>query len=100
MPRLVWSEPALANVRRLYRFLMMKNPAAAQRAVRVIREGVNILAGHPQVGRVDEDMEEAFRDWPIQFGDSGYVVRYRFDGDQVTILTVRHQREAGFKTTG
>ena len=100
MPRLVWSEPALANVRRLYRFLMMKNPAAAQRAVRVIREGVNILAGHPQVGRVVEDMEEAFRDWPIQFGDSGYVVRYRFDGDQVTILTVRHQRGAGFKTTG
>lgn len=100
MPRLVWSEPALANVQRLYRFLMMKNPAAAQRAVRVIREGVNILAGHPQVGRVVEDMEEAFRDWPIQFGDSGSVVRYRFDGDQVTILTVRHQREAGFKTMG
>ena len=99
MPRLVWSEPALAHVQRMYRFLVMKNPAAAQRAVTAIREGVSILAGHPQVGRVVEDMEEAFRDWPIQFGDSGYVVRYRFDGDQVTILTVRHQREAGFKAT-
>lgn len=96
MPRLVWSEPALAHVQRMYRFLVMKNPAAAQRAVTAIREGVDILAGHPQVGRVVEDMEEAFRDWPIPFGDSGYVVRYRFDGDQVTILTVRHQREAGF----
>lgn len=96
MPRLIWSEPALANVQRLYRFLVTKNPAAAQRAMRAIREGVNILAAHPQVGRVVEDMEEAFRDWPIQSGDSGYVVRYRFDGDQVTILTVRHQREAGF----
>lgn len=99
MPRMVWSEAALAHVQRLYRFLVTKNPAAAQRAVRAIREGVSILAGHPQVARVVEDMEEAFRDWPIQFGDSGYVVRYRFDGDQVTILTVRHQREAGFKAT-
>ena len=99
MPRLVWSEPALAHVQRMYRFLVMKNPAAAQRAVTAIREGVDILAGHPQVGRVVEDMEEAFRDWPIPFGDSGYVVRYRFDGDQVTILTVRHQREAGFQAT-
>ena len=56
MPRLVWSEPALVHVQRLYRFLVTKNPAAAQRAVRAIREGVNILAAHPQVGRVVEDM--------------------------------------------
>ena len=99
MAEIVWSEPALANVQRLYRFLVTKNPAAAQRAGGGIREGVGILAGQPQVGRVHGYMEEAFRDWPIQFGDSGYVVRYRFDGDQVTILTVRHQREAGFKAT-
>ena len=98
MSRLIWSEPALARVQRLYRFLAAKNPAAAQRAVRAIREGVSILAAHPQVGRIVEDMDEAFRDWPIHFGDSGYVVRYRLDGDQVTILTVRHQREAAFKT--
>ena len=99
MSRLIWSEPALASVQRLYRFLAAKNPAAAQRAVRAIREGVSILAAHPQVGRIVEDMDEAFRDWPIHFGDSGYVVRYRLDGDQVTILTVRHQREVAFKTT-
>jgi len=63
-----------------------------QRAVKAIRDGVKILAVHPQVGRVLKDMDEAFRDWPIDFGDSGYVVRYRFDGEQVTILAVRHQR--------
>jgi plasmid stabilization system protein ParE len=51
------------------------------------------------VGRVVEDMDEAFRDWPVHFGDTGYVVRYRFEGDQVTILAVRHQREAAFKPT-
>jgi plasmid stabilization system protein ParE len=96
MPSLIWSEPALANIQRLYRFLAGKNLAAAQRAVKAIRDGVKILAQHPQVGRVVDDMDEAFRDWPVDFGDSGYVVRYRFDGKLVTILAVRHQKEAGF----
>lgn len=96
MPSLVWSEPALASVQRLYRFLAGKNVAAARRAVKAIREGVSILAAHPQVGRVVEDMDAAFRDWPVDFGDSGYVVRYRFSGAEVTILAVRHQKEAGF----
>lgn len=96
MPRLIWSEPALASVQRVYRFLAEKNLAAASRAVKAIREGVNILAVHPQVGRVVDEMDEAFRDWPVDFGDSGYMVRYRFDGEQVTILAVRHRKEAGF----
>lgn len=96
MPRLVWSEPALAGVQRLYRFLAENNVAAARRAVKAIRAGVRILATHPQVGRVVEDMDEVFRDWPVDFGDSGYVVRYRFAGDEVVVLAVRHQKEAGF----
>jgi len=95
VPRLIWSEPALANVQRLYRFLADKNLAAAKRAVKAVREGVKILSVHPQVGRVVEDLDEAFRDWPVDFGDSGYLVRYRFDGELVTILAVRHQKEAG-----
>jgi plasmid stabilization system protein ParE len=40
--------------------------------------------------------DEAFRDWIIDFGDSGYVVRYRITNDGVMILAVRHQKEAGF----
>lgn len=96
MSRLIWSEPALINVRRLYRFLAENNPAAGQRAVKAIRDGVKILAVHPQVGRTVDEMDEVFRDWPIDFGDSGYVVRYRYDGVRVIILAVRHQKEAGF----
>lgn len=96
MPRLIWSEPALTGVQHVYRFRAEKNPAAASRAVKAIREGVNILATHPQVGRVVDEMDEVFRDWPVDFGDSGYMVRYRFDGELVTILAVRHRKEAGF----
>ncbi|WP_447704811.1 type II toxin-antitoxin system RelE/ParE family toxin [Methylobacterium brachiatum] len=43
-----------------------------------------------------EDLPEQYRDWLIDFGDSGYVARYRVDDDVVTILAVRHQKEAGF----
>lgn len=96
MPRLIWSEVALVSVRRLYRFLGERNVEAAGRAVSAIRAGVKILATQPRVGRVVEDMDEAFRDWLVDFGDSGYVVRYRIEGDVVTILAVRHQKEVGF----
>ncbi len=96
MPRLIWSEPALGSVQRLYRFLAGNNLAAAKRGIKAIRDGVKILATHPKVGRLVDNMDEAYRDWPIDFGDSGYWVRYYFDGDQVTILAVRHQKESGF----
>jgi plasmid stabilization system protein ParE len=96
MPRLIWSQPALVNVQRLYRFLAGKNLAAAQRAVKAIRDGVKILAQHPQVGRMVDELDETFRDWPVDFGESGYVVRYRLTGEWVIILAVRHQKEAGF----
>lgn len=96
MPRLIWSPSALLDVQRLYRFLASKNPEAAKRAVRAIRQGVKILEQQPGVGRPVEDMDDEFRDWIIDFGDSGYVARYRLDQQSITILAVRHQKEVGF----
>ena len=96
MPRLIWSQPALLDVQRLYRFLTPKNPDAAQRAVRAIRQGVKVLAQQPGIGRPIADMPEEFREWIIDFGDSGYVARYRIESDAVTILAVRHQKEVGY----
>ena len=96
MPRLIWSQPALLDVQRLYRFLTSKNPDAAQRAVRAIRQGVKVLAQQPGIGRPIADMPEEFREWIIDFGDSGYVARYRIASDAVTILAVRHQKEVGY----
>lgn len=96
MPRVAWSDNALRGIQRHYRFLAGKNPAAAQRTVKAIRSGVKILVTRPRIGRPVEDMDEEFRDWVIDFGDSGYMVRYRYAGDTVTILAVRNQKEAGF----
>jgi plasmid stabilization system protein ParE len=96
MPRLIWSAPALRDVQRLYRFLAEKNANAAGRAVRAIRAGAQVLARHPEIGRPVEDMEPEYREWLIDFGDSGYVALYRYDGETALIVAVRHQREAGY----
>lgn len=96
MPRLIWTPPALRDVQRLYRFLAPKNLDAAKRAVKAIRRVVQVLEQQPGLGRPVEDMPEEFREWIIDFGDSGYVARYRIGQDVVTILAVRHQKEVGF----
>ena len=95
MPRLIWSQPALLDVQRLYRFLAPKNLDAAKRAITAIRQGVKVLGQQPGVGGPIEEMPNEFREWIIDFGDSGYVARYRIDSDVVTILAVRHQKEVG-----
>ncbi len=96
MPRLIWTPPALADVQRLYHFLVLKDEAAARCAVKAIRAGVKILAHQPQAGHPAENMDPAFREWPIEFGSSGYIAQYRFEGEIVAILAVRHQKEAGY----
>ncbi len=96
MPQLIWTPAALRDVQRCYRFLAPKNPDAASRAVRTIREGMRTIEAHPEAGRPAAKMDPAFREWPIGFGDSGYLVLYRLDGTRVVVLAVRHQREAGY----
>lgn len=96
MPRLIWSPAALHDVQRLYRFLAAKNADAAQRAVQAIRQGVRVLALQPGAGRPAADMDPEFREWPIAFGDSGYLALYRYDGNTAIILAVRHQRELDY----
>ena len=96
MSRLIWSRPALPDVQNLYRFLAPKSLDAAKRAVKTIRLGVKALGQQPGIGRPIEDMPDDFREWIIDFGDSGYVARYRIDADAVTILAVQHQKEVGF----
>ncbi len=96
MSHLIWSPSALRDVQHLYRFLAPKNLDAAKRAIQAIRQGVKVVEQQPGVGRPVDDMDDEFRDWIIDFGDSGYVARYRVEPQFVTILAVRHQKEVGF----
>lgn len=96
MPRLIWSSPALLDMQRLHRFLADKSPDAARRAVKSIREGMKVILRQPGMGRPAEELEPEFREWPIDFGESGYIVLYRFEGQNAVILAIRHQKEAGY----
>lgn len=93
MPRLIWTPPALQDVQRLRNFLRISSPEAAQRAVKAIREGVQVLALQPGIGRPAHEMDIEYREWIISFGSSGYLVLYRYQGDTAYLLAVRHQRE-------
>ncbi|MBY4611651.1 type II toxin-antitoxin system RelE/ParE family toxin [Rhizobium sp. 9T] len=96
MPQVIFSPAAIRDLERLREFLRPKNPSVARRAGETILNGVSLLGAHPHMGRLIEDLPEQYREWLIDFGDSGYVARYRVDGDILTILAVRHQKEAGF----
>ena len=104
MPQVKFAPAALRDLEKLREFLRPKNPTAAKRAAAVITKAVKLLGQHPQIGRpveetdVDVDAPEGhtYRELPIGFGDSGYVVLYRHDGELVTVLALRHQKEVSF----
>ncbi len=96
MPQVRYAPGALRDLQRLHEFLKLRNPTAARRAGETIRETVQVLGHQPGLGRPIEDMPDEYREWVIKYGDSGYLARYRMDDDIVTILAVRHQKEAGY----
>lgn len=96
MPRLIWTPSALLDVQRSYRFLATRNANAARQAAKAIRAGVKIIARHPEIGRSAKDLDPEYREWPIGFGYSGYVMLYRHAAERITVLAVRHQKEIGF----
>lgn len=96
MPRVIFTPAAIRDLQRLQDFLRPKSSEAARRAAEAIQQGVKILGAHPRLGRMVDDLPEEFREWLIDFGDSGYVARYHVDDDAVTILAIRHQKEAGY----
>jgi len=99
MSQVKFAPAAIRDLQRVREFLRPKSADAARRAGEVIRQGVKILSAHPRLGRMIDDLPEQFREWPIDFGDSGYVVRYRISDDAVTILAIRHQKEAGYQAS-
>lgn len=95
MTELRLARHAVEDLERLAAFLVEAGDPDAAAITDVILDGLMVLARHPLVGR---PTPPRFRELVISRGKSGYVALYLFDevADVVTVLAVRHQREAGF----
>jgi len=98
MPSVKFAAGALRDLARLRTFLQHKNPIASQRAAATIIKSVQILEQHLQIGRPVDNMEPEYRELIIGFGHYGYVALYYLDGDEVIVVAIRHQLEAGYRS--
>lgn len=98
MPHVSLSARAQADISRLHKFLVEKDPNAATRAVLAMHEALAPLEHAPMIGRPVEDHCD-LRELVIDFGTSGYLALYCYESrlDAVTILAVKHQREDDYK---
>lgn len=95
MARVIYAERALSDLGRLADFLLQTEPVAALETVDLITEAVHVLENHPLIGR---PAEQGLRELVISRGKSGYLALYSYELEQdtVLVLSVRHQREAGY----
>jgi len=93
--RVEWSELAFADLDRLDAFLRPKNPRAADDAYFAVYQAASQLEDFPEIGRPALDMARGYRELPVPFSNSGYVILYYYD-QWVSILRVKHMSEAGY----
>ncbi len=96
MAAVYFSARALADLDRLFDFIAEHDPASANYAALRIADATRILRDHPLIGR---PVRGDIRELVISSGRTGYVALYRLRNGVTTveILTIRHQREAGYR---
>ena len=92
---MIYAERAFSDLERLTSFLLQSEPIAALQTVDLVAEAVQVLENHPLIGR---PAEQGLRELVISRGKSGYLALYSYEADRdaVLILSIRHQREAGY----
>ena len=85
------SNSAKRDLSRLEDFLAEKAPSAANRAAKLITEAMLSLREFPDRGYACP--LPGVREWPVRFGQSGYIVRYLVDPEAITILRIFHALE-------
>lgn len=96
MPQVIISLNASSNIRRNRRFY--REPQTGERAIAAIFSSLRMLLTYPLAGRPMKKRPE-MRERVIAFGNQGFVALYKFepDTDEITILAIRHQREAAYR---
>lgn len=95
--RVRYTREAKEDIERLYPFLLDQDLLAARRAKDAISKGMEFLKDFPFSCRKATSEDPFLREMLISFGHSGYVVLFEIEDQKtVTILAIRHQREADY----
>lgn len=87
-----WLPEARDDIQRLYEYLIDKNAAAAERAIRLIQTGANLLLENPELGKpMDDDTKR--RELALPFGASAYILRYRLHENAIVVIRIWHGKE-------
>jgi plasmid stabilization system protein ParE len=92
--RLIVSQSAAADLKRLHAFLANRSPTAANRAIAALVTAMQSLDMFPERGRPSGTPN--VRELIVPFGGSGYVLRYAYSAaeDEVVVIRIWHGREA------
>lgn len=92
--RVRYTKAAREDLRRLYGFILERDPQAAGRARDAIGKSIELLRDFPFTCRKVVPDNPFLRELLIPFGVAGYVALFEIEDDEtVTILALRHQRE-------
>lgn len=92
--RLRLAPRAADDLQRLFDYLAQRDLAATERAREAIAKAFGFLQTFPFACRKAAPEHPFLREMVIEFGQAGYVALFEIeDGNTVTVLAVRHQRE-------
>lgn len=97
MSRIIYTQNAFLNLKTIAAF-WREEPKTGKRAIFKIKDTIKRLELLPQIGKPCDDDDGQTRLLSIRFGSSGYVVRYRYEqvNDTVVVLAIKNFRQAGF----
>lgn len=92
--RVRYTKAARDDLKRLYGFLLERDPHAAALARDAIGKSIEVLKEFPFTCRKAVQNDPFLRELVVPFGATGYVALFEIeDNATVTILAIRHQRE-------
>ncbi len=95
--RVRYTRSAREDLHGLYGFLLEHDLDAARRAHTAIGKGMEFLAEFPFSCRKAAPENPFLRELVVPFGAAGYVALFEIENNEtVTILAVRHHREADY----
>jgi len=81
----LWSGPALEDLRAIRDYISRERPQAAKRLARRLRERVLALKDHPEIGRKPPELPwTGYREVQVP----PYRIVYKVDGERVIVLRV------------